>query len=96
MMVLVRLLSLLDTKSIRTCTLRRKAYPPPSMKTAANRYHWISNRLLEPIEKALRTMALPALMSTAARTSQRMDLPMASLKRSICRDAANSGAMDGP
>jgi hypothetical protein len=44
------------------------------MKTPANRYHWISRNAFEPMLKALRTMALPALMSTAASTSQHDEL----------------------
>src|SRR5690606_14054494 len=54
-----------------------------SMKTAPNRYHWASSHAFELTEKSLRTTALPALMITAASTSQPAALPMTVMMRSI-------------
>jgi len=61
---------------MRTCTLRMKAKPAPSRNTPANRYHWISRNAFELKLNSLRMMALPALISTDASTSQRISRPI--------------------
>ena len=59
--------------------------PAASMKIAANRYHWISSRAFELVLNSLRTSALPALITTAIRTSHITLRPTRSLIQSINR-----------
>ncbi len=56
--------------SMRMCSFLSSVYAAHSRKIAENRYHWTSRKALELMSKALRTMALAALMNTATRTSQ--------------------------
>ena len=72
---------------MRTCTLRMNAKPEPSRNTPANRYHWISRKPFELMLKTLRMMALPALISTEARTSQRISWPICVLSASTPADS---------
>src|SRR5690554_1917661 len=79
----VRLLRRQASTSMRTWPLFRKVAAAPSMKAAANRYHWISSQALEPRLNSLRTTALPALITVAAKMNQIMILPTNRLNASM-------------
>ena len=64
------------------------------MNTPENRYHWISRKALEPMSKALRMMALPELMTTAARINHMANLPMSSVIESINLERRKSAVTD--
>jgi len=81
----VRALNFEDTKSMRTWALHKKAYPAPSVNTAANTYHWISSQALELVPNTLRTMALPALMRVTIRINHIDNWPMPRLRASMSR-----------
>jgi hypothetical protein len=66
------------------------------MKTAAKRYHWISSSPLELTPKALRTMALPALMRVVARISHMVSKPMRLLRLSVSRESFKRSCMLAP
>jgi len=56
--------------SMRTCSLRSSVNPEHRRKTAEKRYHCASRNAFELMLKSLRTIAFPALTSTATSTSQ--------------------------
>src|SRR5262245_28139584 len=71
--------------STRTCSLTFSVYEAPSMKIAANRYHWISSHAFELMLKLYRLSALPALMRQAMSTHQLAIQPSRLLTSSMKR-----------
>ena len=77
--------SVLFTMSMRMCSLDSSVHAEHSRKTAPNRIHWISSHELDEVLKTLRTMALAALTSTAARMAQATIWPTRVLNASTAR-----------
>ncbi len=84
------------TTSMRMCSLRSSVYGEQSRKIAENRYHCVSRKAFELTSNALRTMALTALIRTAASTSQISPRPMRVLRPSIARDRVSRAFMEPP
>src|SRR5262245_35501768 len=71
--------------SMRICSLESSVHAEHSRKTAPNKIHWISSQELEEVLKTLRTVALAALTSTAARMAQATICPSRVLNASTDR-----------
>src|SRR5436305_15263543 len=75
--------SALFTMSIRMCSLSSSVQDEHSRKTMLNSTHCSSSHEFEDVSKVLRTMALSADTTTAARISQASRLPNHRVNASI-------------
>ncbi|MDT4868320.1 hypothetical protein FQZ97_1032750 [compost metagenome] len=92
----VRLDRRLFSTSMRTCSRCSSVRPAATRNDQAKRYHCTSRKALELVLKTLRTIALRALITVAARMSQMAYLPTWALSQSMARDSLSKPCITSP
>src|SRR5665213_2000320 len=85
-----RLGNMLFTMSMRMCSLASRVHGAHSRNTMLNSTHWSSSQEFDEVSKTLRTVALTAETTTAARINQATRLPIQVVVASIIRVAGSN------